>query len=51
MEHLDCIQGIFIQSLADQGQFLKDVMSHGDDVTTNLICMEDIQQFARTGEV
>ena len=33
MEHPDGIQGVFIQALADQGQFLKDVMSHGDDMT------------------
>ena len=51
MEHLDCIQGVFIQSLADQGRFLKEVMGDGEDVATDLVVapIGAIQQFARTG--
>ena len=51
MEHLHRIKGVFIQSLADQGQFLKEVMSDGDDVAADLVVapIGAIQQLARTG--
>ena len=51
MEHPDCIKGVFIQALADQGQFLEDVVGHGDDMTADLVVapIGAIQQFARTG--
>ena len=51
MKHLDCIKGVLIQSLADKGQFLEDVMSDGDDVATDLVVapIGAIQQFGRAG--
>ena len=49
VEHLDRIERILVEILADQRQFLERVVGHGDDVATDLIRVENVQEFAGAG--
>jgi hypothetical protein len=49
IEHLDGIQRILIQVFAHHRKFLENVMSHGDDMATNFIRLEDVEELAWAG--
>ena len=45
-KHLDRIQRELVQVLAHQIQLFQDVVRHGDDITPDIISLEDVQQLA-----
>ena len=46
IEQLDRIEGILAQILANQLQFLDDIIRGGDDMASDRISLENIQKFA-----
>src|SRR5260370_16676801 len=45
-EHLYGLERVVIEVLADQRKLLKDVVGHRDDLTSDRVGVEDVQQFA-----
>ncbi len=46
-EHLHGLERIVVEIFADQRKLLQDVIGHGDDLTSNGLGVEDVQQFAQ----
>src|SRR5437868_2481061 len=47
VERLHGLKRILIHVFADQRQLLDDVVGNGDDLTTNLVGLEDVEELAR----
>jgi hypothetical protein len=49
VEHLDRFEGVLGEVFADQFELFEDVVGDGDDVATDLVGLEDVEQLAGTG--
>ncbi len=48
-EHLDGVERILVEGLADEAELLEDVRRGGDDVAADRIGLDEVQELPRTG--
>src|ERR1019366_4250281 len=46
MEHLDRVERILVQILADESKLLQNIVSHGDDVAADCVGLKHVQEFS-----
>ena len=49
VKHLHCIERIIVEIVANKRKLLQDVISNGDNMTSDRVCMKNIQKFPWTG--
>ena len=49
IEHLYGFQRILVEVFPDKAQLLHDIVRYSDDVASDCVGLEDIQEFLRTG--